>query len=46
LLQAELPQSGFALVRTGFVLTPPTKPGAPPVQPPAAATPPQPPVQQ
>jgi hypothetical protein len=41
LLQAELPQPAFALVRTGFVLTPPTKPGAPPVQPPAPATPPQ-----
>jgi hypothetical protein len=30
LLQAELPQQGFALVRKGFVLTPPAKPGAPP----------------
>jgi len=30
LLQAELPQPGFALVLKGFVLTPPTKPGAPP----------------
>jgi hypothetical protein len=30
LLQAELPQAGFALVRKGFVLTPPAKPGAPP----------------
>ncbi len=30
LLQAELPQQGFALVRTGFVLTPPKKPIAPP----------------
>jgi hypothetical protein len=30
LLQAELPQPGFAMVRKGFVLTPPTKPGAPP----------------
>jgi hypothetical protein len=30
LLQAELPQAGFALVRKGFVLTPPTNPGAPP----------------
>jgi hypothetical protein len=30
LLQAELPQEGFALVRKGFVLTPPAKPGAPP----------------
>jgi hypothetical protein len=29
LLQAELPQQGFALVRQGFVLTPPTKPIAP-----------------
>ena len=32
LLQAELPQQGFALVRKGFVLTPPSKPGAPPTQ--------------
>ena len=32
LLQAELPQQGFALVRTGFVLTPPKKPIAPPEQ--------------
>jgi hypothetical protein len=30
LLQAELPQNGFAIVRKGFILTPPTKPGAPP----------------
>lgn len=30
LLQAELPQQGFALVRKGFVLTPPAKPLAPP----------------
>ncbi|HVZ84883.1 MAG TPA: hypothetical protein VG893_14500 [Terracidiphilus sp.] len=29
LLQAELPQDGFALVRKGFVLTPPAKPEAP-----------------
>jgi hypothetical protein len=29
LLQAELPQQGFALVRKGFVLTPPAKPVAP-----------------
>ena len=29
LLQAELPQEGFALVRTGFVLTPPKKPIVP-----------------
>jgi hypothetical protein len=33
LLQAELPQQGFALVRKGFVLTPPAKPGAPPAEP-------------
>jgi hypothetical protein len=32
LLQAELPQQGFALVRDGFILTPPAKPGAPPAQ--------------
>jgi hypothetical protein len=32
LLQAELPQQGFALVRQGFVLTPPAKPGAPPAE--------------
>lgn len=30
LLQAELPQAGFALVRKGFVLTPPAKPLVPP----------------
>ena len=30
LLQAELPQAGFALVRKGFVLAPPSKAGAPP----------------
>ena len=30
LLQAELPQQGFALVRKGFVLTPPAKPLAAP----------------
>lgn len=29
LLQAELPQQGFALVRKGFVLTPPSKPSVP-----------------
>jgi hypothetical protein len=29
LLQAELPQEGFALVRKGFVLTPPAKPVVP-----------------
>jgi len=33
LLQAEFPQMGFALIRKGFVLTPPAKPGAPPAQP-------------
>ena len=32
LLQAELSQQGFAVVRKGFVLTPPTKPGAPPAE--------------
>jgi hypothetical protein len=32
LLQAELPQQGFALIRTGFVLTPPARPQAPPTQ--------------
>jgi hypothetical protein len=32
LLQAELPQQGFALVRKGFVLTPPARPGAPPAE--------------
>jgi hypothetical protein len=36
LLQAELPQQGFAVVRNGFVLTPPAKPGAPPSEPQAA----------
>jgi hypothetical protein len=36
LLQAELPQVGFALVRKGFVLTPPAKPGAPQATQPAA----------
>lgn len=30
LLQAELPEEGFALVRKGFVLKPPAKPAAPP----------------
>ena len=30
LLQAELPQQGFALIRTGFVLSPPAKAGAAP----------------
>jgi hypothetical protein len=32
LLQAELPQQGFALVSKDFILTPPAKPGAPPAQ--------------
>ena len=32
LLQAELPQQGFALVRKDFVLTPPAKAGAPPAE--------------
>ena len=41
LLQAELPQNGFALVRSGFVLTPPAKAGAPPTPPPAATPAPQ-----
>ncbi|MDE3185972.1 MAG: hypothetical protein KGM96_00435 [Acidobacteriota bacterium] len=34
LLQAELPQEGFALIRNGFVLKPPAKPLAPPAPPP------------
>jgi hypothetical protein len=43
LLQAELPQQGFALIRKGFVLTPPASPGAPPAaQPPATAPAPAP----
>ena len=33
LLQAELPQQGFALIREGFVLTPPAKAGPPPTVP-------------
>jgi hypothetical protein len=37
LLQAELPQEGFAIVRNGFVLTPPAKPIAPPPAPPATS---------
>ena len=37
LLQAELPQQGFAVIRKGFVLTPPAKAGAPPVAPPQQA---------
>lgn len=40
LLQAELPQQGFALVRNGFVLTPPSKPGAAPAAPSAVTNPP------
>jgi len=32
LLQAELPQQGFSLVRKGFKLTPPKRPIAPPAQ--------------
>jgi len=32
LLLAELPQEGFALVRKGFVLTPPSRPEAPPAE--------------
>ena len=42
LLQAELPQEGFALVRTGFVLKPPAKAPAPPT-PPASSQPAPPP---
>ena len=46
LLQAEFPQIGYALVRNGFVLTPPAKPGPPPTQPstvpPAEQNPPPP----
>jgi hypothetical protein len=38
LLQAELPQAGFALILNGFVLTPPAKPIAPPA---GVAPPPQ-----
>ena len=37
LLQAELPQQGFALVRNGFVLTPPSKPLALPSAPATSA---------
>lgn len=33
LLQAELPQAGFALVRNGFILAPPAKAPAPPPRP-------------
>ncbi|WP_420238537.1 hypothetical protein ACOBR2_02725 [Telmatobacter bradus] len=42
LLQAELPQQGFALVRTGFVLTPPAKPIVPPSTDEGASSTPQP----
>ena len=45
LLQAELPQQGFSLVRKGFVLTPPRKPGAPPSQPAPSPQPGAPPAQ-
>ncbi len=38
LLQAELPQAGFALVRKGFVLQPPAHAPAPPPQPQSAPT--------
>jgi hypothetical protein len=38
LLQAELPQDGFALVRKGFVLTPPAKPLTLPAAAPSGAT--------
>ncbi len=41
LLQAELPYQGFALVRKGFVLTPPAKAGPPPTPPPPDAPPAQ-----
>jgi hypothetical protein len=40
LLQAEFPEKGFALVRNGFVLTPPAKAGPPPAQPTPAQAPP------
>jgi hypothetical protein len=46
LLQAELTQQGFAIVRKGFVLTPPAKAGAPPSAPAAQTSPPPTPVQQ
>lgn len=42
LLQAELPQQGFALVRKGFVLSPPARAGAPPSVPVAPSVPVQP----
>ena len=43
LLQAELPQAGFALIRSGFVLTPPVKPILPPPVPGDTQQPPPPP---
>jgi hypothetical protein len=49
LLQAEFPRIGYALIRKGFVLTPSTKPGAPPADLNPAPSPsqnPTPPVQQ
>jgi hypothetical protein len=46
LLQAELPQQGFAVVRKGFVLTPPAKAGAPPSAPQAQPAAPPAPAQQ
>jgi hypothetical protein len=46
LLQAELTQQGFAIVRKGFVLTPPAKAGAPPSAPAAQTSPPPAPVHQ
>jgi hypothetical protein len=46
LLQAELTQQGFAIVRKGFVLTPPAKAGAPPSTPAAPTNPSATPVQQ
>ncbi|HTX76914.1 MAG TPA: hypothetical protein VMD29_11970 [Terracidiphilus sp.] len=41
LMQAELPQEGFALVRKGFVLTPPKKPIVPAEEPSEGAASPQ-----
>jgi len=38
LLQAEWTDEGFAMVRNGFKLTPPAKPGAPPPAPAQPAT--------
>jgi len=49
LLQAELPQLGFALIRNGFILTPSAKPSAPPSNPdlaPPAQQNPAPPAEQ